>query len=276
MKASELTRKYSIKQLAQRLTLAETYPDTPRPHKFLIQPKLDGVRAFYIPGFGFVSRDGKKMATNKMQHIQFGCTQDLIVDGEFYCHGMPLGDINSRVAFTSRVPHEDEKSIKFHAFDVMDFLLYQVDRLEIVKQIVASSNNVYEVSTFAGETIDELQSHHDKFVNRGFEGSMIKANVKGYIVGRTQHVLKYKRWFVIDATCVGFNLGTPGHKYENVIGSLQFTSAFDPAIIWNVAGMTDAERSKDPEKFIGRRATIRFSCRPVTGQLMHASIIEWL
>jgi hypothetical protein len=84
----------------------------------IIQHKIDGFRAIYIPGQGFVGRNGKP-SRNTLLKAHFNdlfAYSSMVFDGELYCHGVGFNNIAS-------VLNSAEKTIptglKYYIFDGM-------------------------------------------------------------------------------------------------------------------------------------------------------------
>ena len=88
-----------------------------------IQPKLNGVRGLYLRG-QFQSRDNHLYHPSVVLHLTTLLTQvipdNLILDGEFYLHGLSLQQINSAIAVNRSTPSPRTTSIQYHIFDCLD------------------------------------------------------------------------------------------------------------------------------------------------------------
>src|SRR5262249_36888189 len=90
-----------------------------------VQPKLNGVRALYQAGV-FQSRDEKLWQPEVVKHLTDELGQfsqylgNVCLDGEFYCHGMRLQEINGAIAVNRKEPCKVTPQICFHVFDVVN------------------------------------------------------------------------------------------------------------------------------------------------------------
>src|SRR6185295_11347505 len=81
-------------------------------------PKLNGIRAMWVPGVGFISKDGVPYNDGvlvTLERVLEPCK--LFLDGELYVHGWSLQQINSVAGVIRESPHEKEYSMQFHVFD---------------------------------------------------------------------------------------------------------------------------------------------------------------
>lgn len=151
------------------------------PH--LIEPKMDGLRATLV-----VEREGPDMTAKflssgghpytAVEHLvdefleKYTGTNPIIIDGELYCHGMTLEEINSAVK--SFKP--STLDINFHIFD-----LPMMDDIQSARSYAAAQLTVKLMSPKFPvlETLhvgheDEIIIHHDRWVAQGYEGAMLK------------------------------------------------------------------------------------------------------
>ena len=204
--------------------LAHKYVEHPEKVKFpcFLQPKLDGVRATFEEG-KFISRhkknfqvDDRLLSQAKLlrtelfaQKNQFliMCSEEPILDGEFYIHGLGFDYISGQVR-----NHQKQKSVtmEFHIFDlaisgvpfierwkkIQDVLNYLGSSLSLIKLVP-----VIEVTSY-----EEIDQWLERFIQKGYEGMMIRNN-SFYQDKRTYDLLKYKKYKTIIGTIVDFEEG---------------------------------------------------------------------
>lgn len=236
----------------------------------MVQPKLDGVRAKWN-GFQLVSRQRELFKQETMPHIYEQLSAwstkypDVILDGELYSHGMPLQEINRRVAINRQLPHDDVKSVHYHAFDLIN------DEDTETRQLTLSQIYPLWVPVGRANNEGELFSLLDKFVEAGYEGLMARAYNVPYLVGRTEALVKLKPWQYARVKIVGFSPGKD--KYSGMLGA--FIVMLD-RLVFNVSGgLTDVEREaimKHQGDYIGRSIMIRYRDKYNSGIPSHPQI----
>lgn len=113
--------------------LAKKYNPSRITYPCYVQRKLDGIRAIALPDEPTLQSRPKPpdfktifWHPGVLPHIgeEFPSVRshfpDLVFDGELYCHGKSLQQINSRVAVKRTTPHRDVRSISYIIFDVFD------------------------------------------------------------------------------------------------------------------------------------------------------------
>ena len=185
----------------------------------LIEPKMDGLRStLVIKGdksnwdVTFLSSGGKiyhalKHLISEIKSNYQG--PEIILDGELYCHGMNLPDINSAVKRET----PDTLKIKFHIFDMPKYDAPQSERTDMVKGIVKEFNNEYypELDNRLVYTNDEILTCHNQWVDEGYEGAMIKRPNGRYQPGqRSSHWIKVKMFDDDEFKVIGYKLGLRG------------------------------------------------------------------
>lgn len=158
------------------------------------QRKLDGVRVIWRP-------DLKKLQSRKgtfydapMHIIDQLMDVEENLDGELYCHGLPLNEILS----ASRKYNSNTERLNFHAFDIADWHTSFGERHSDLtdefeeKGLHARGNLVLEVFEELPHK-EALIPMHNRFVQEGYEGLMIR-HIDGLydFGGRSEDLFKYK------------------------------------------------------------------------------------
>lgn len=173
-----------------------------------LQPKLDGVRCLMIVRFNvgiekpimFLSRSGKEYTT--LDHISkdignYCFTKgempiEFILDGEIYSDELTFQEI------TQAVKKQQPKSLKlkFRAYDIVNDAPQHARKdmvFDLVKRI--NSSNIIPVLTITASTKDDVKYHHDKWVQEGYEGAMIRLYNGKYAQGqRSRDLIKVKEF----------------------------------------------------------------------------------
>lgn len=164
---------------------------------WFVQPKFDGMRCLaFVKANGevkLISRTGKEIIT--MNHIKAELSKiklDIIFDGELYVHGENFQD-NMRF-IKKYVPSLSER-IKFNVYDCVEEGTFQ-DRDLKIQGILKSGlkfDSVIDVRTYSCLDLESLNLFHQKFLQQGYEGTMLRKRSSEYkINGRSHDLLKYK------------------------------------------------------------------------------------
>lgn len=197
------------------------------------QPKLNGVRGVWLRDHmlsrGRPKEDGISWHHQKLpqiheelhalqQHLSIG----LPLDGELYCHGMSLQQINSRVAVKSVTPHKQVDDIKYYIFDIIrDRPFEQRERgLTSLRRTIRKLNfpHLCIVESQKISDMAELSMYHKLNLQRGFEGTMYRE--AGAVYGLLQNcsnqenrwncLLKWKNSLDLDCEIVEVIEGREG------------------------------------------------------------------
>lgn len=181
--------------------LAENYIESKK-HIVLpgyVQPKLDGLRATRDGSdSGFWSRSRKPFPT--IRHLEEELRrlgiEDLPLDGELYSHELK-DEFEEIVGAVKRGKTEHPKThkIEYHIFDIPDPELsfsLRYNELTKLKEKVKGSTLIKIVPTFLVSTEGQIEEITEKFLDQGYEGSMIRNSHGGYEFRRSKNLQKYK------------------------------------------------------------------------------------
>jgi DNA ligase-1 len=227
-----------------------------------VQPKLDGIRAYYSQGI-LRTRSGKVI--DSVPHI----TNALGTfpgdfegfDGELYTDELPFDAIAGIVNRT--VNMADASKIKFHVFDVMSNDSFKY-RTSIITDILARrrefvKNAVCKVATYRIDSKKDYADMLRRFIDDGYEGIVVRHTDRPYEFTRSSQVLKYKPHRIETATIISIDKGSG--KYYNVCGSLVCTLKSNNKLFSVGSGLNDEQRQKivdNPESYINREITVKF------------------
>ncbi len=178
------------------------------------QSKLDGVRAIYNPNYKKMqSRSGKIFSG--LSHIVEELKtvmgdSPLILDGELYSYELTFQEISGIVRkekLTSK-DLEISQKIRFVVYDIMYNADY-IDRLNILKKFFKNKLKYSNLlKTEICSSPEHINTFHDKYVQEGYEGLIIR-NYKGiYENTRSKNLQKYKSFDDDEFKIVGFTEGT--------------------------------------------------------------------
>jgi len=229
--------------------------------QIFVQPKLDGMRCLIIVKDGnirLMSRAGKDIIT--MQHIIdaikpiISQTSNYILDGELYAHGLTFQE-NMRLLKKVK-PGETEK-ICFHMYDIVSTKVFN-ERYNFVKLVVdkINSTSIKLVPTSQIFNESDLNTEHQKYLEQGYEGSMVRINDKGYESNKnSQSLLKNKDFDDVSTVIIDI--------IPNDANPLHGTPIFEIKGNKFKAGMKlpheeRAEWLSNKDEYIGKMAEIRF------------------
>jgi len=122
----------------------------------------------------------------------------VVLDGELYLHGKPLNEIVS----CARKPENSDFELEYHIFDLaIESEQYPLEvRQKLLRDAVGGFREelggyIKLVPTTSCSASDDLTELHDKCVQKGYEGIMIKNNNGLYKFDYRSHdLLKYKEF----------------------------------------------------------------------------------
>lgn len=194
-----------------------------------VQPKLNGIRMM-AQGQNLMSRDGLLWKPGILAHIRSALAAlppDVIFDGELYCHGMSLQEINSRIAVVRQSPHPDEAAISYHIFDFVSLSPF-MERAQTLNMFHVPSTSIQFVETFFAPRYEEAHRRFLRYQELRYEGAMFRDPLAPYSLpsvcsnkeNRSRALLKKKDWEDMDCTILEV---LPGEgQFETTCGSLRF------------------------------------------------------
>lgn len=236
---------------------------------FYIQPKLDGVRMLVgkLNGkFMMLSRTGKDV--KHMDHIGDEVKGILkegdFLDGENYSPNKTFEEITGlcRTTLQSSANEKDLGGIKFFVFDKLNlknlnetfevrqnnlktFFLKKFKNLEMVETKILNSKKLIEVE-------------HDKYVDLGYEGIMIRDPKGKYsLAERSNKLLKFKKFQTEEYEIVGSNEGT-GKDAGTVVWVCR-TEQGKPFCVRPTGSLAQRKQwFRDRDQYIGNMLTVKF------------------
>jgi len=189
--------------------LAQPYEKRKHDIKFpcYVQPKLNGVRCIFQNG-KFISRSGKEYTTLEHLRPELEKLDIKIPDGEIYVHGMSFQEI-IRLVKKGREDGSNAK-LEYWIYDQVNELTFENRSQYITDQF---GDNKYisckHVSTIKVHSEEEIKEWHDKFVQQGFEGVIIRNKDGKYAVKhRSADLQKLKYFHDAEYKIVGGKPGT--------------------------------------------------------------------
>lgn len=277
-----MSEKQKDKEIAASFMRASLYDESKFGH-VISMPKLNGLRCMYVPNRGFFSRDGLRWDDSVLAHIVMPETP-YPIDGELYCHGMPLQNISKAVAVTRQSPGAEAHKITFFAFDLIKPRTNAITRMwelmEIYEVHRDKIDNTKTVSSVVCKTRIDVDKCYEQYIILNFEGQMLKSVFGDYVSQgekerATLNLQKRKAFLDAEFECVGFTLGEG--RCAGKLGALEFITP--KGVRFEVGtGFTDEDR----ELFIhptfnpkGQKATIKYLNLTEDGKPFNASFVAW-
>ncbi len=227
-----------------------------------VQPKINGVRAsarWEGKRVVLLSKSGDPWKLLHIpQQLESWMPKDMILDGELYVHGAPLGRILSLCA----KPTMESMALEYHVFDVPmvqgSRTMPWMNRSVALRTEVKATGSVKPLGSVQVASIDELRAVHQRFRERGFEGAIIRNPGGFYKHGyRSPDLLKVKSRLSEEFVVTGCTEGRG--KDEGTATFLCRTSA-GVEFGARMRGTIDQRRAywKNREDYYGRKLTVEF------------------
>lgn len=230
-----------------------------------VEPKLDGLRLIAIKESGKVTmftRNGTLLDTlpTIQEALESAPYDNTVLDGEIM--GKDWNESASIVM--SYKKQKDDTNMILHVFDCVSLEEWKNQRCElefsgrhekaydIVDMI--KSKNVQIVRSILTNDEDALRDLYIKYLDKGFEGVMLKDPNAMYAWKRSKAILKLKPFCTHEGVVVGWYKGGVGTKRENDFGG--FEVKLPNGVVTRVgSGFTDALKSEingSVDSYIGR------------------------
>lgn len=239
-------------------------------YPFSVQPKLDGIRCV-ISKDGMFSRNGKPIVSAPhifdSLEIFFEKHPNVVFDGELYNHKLKF-DFNKIVSLVKKTKptaedlQESWDKIEYHCYDMCDLdapNMIFADRSEfLIEHHIGNFEHVVLVKTVGVESATECNEVYEEFLEKGYEGMIIRDSFGKYEHKRSKTLLKRKdfideEYVILDIVeGEGNRTGTAGYMvFENKDGK-QFKS--------NIKGDFEylADVLKRKKNLVGEKATIKY------------------
>jgi DNA ligase-1 len=219
-----------------------------------VQPKLDGMRAITINN-KLVSRTGKAITT--LNHIENDLNlinnNNIHFDGELYLHGESF---QNNMKLIKKYRKGETEKINYYVYDLISPEPFH-KRFDLLSTMLLKAGHIKVVPTYKIRSEDELNEYHIRFLNDGFEGTMVRHGIEPYKVnGRSAHLLKYKDFKDIAVKVIDIipaeqkpQWGIPVLMHEN-------GCVFRAGTRFSHAEREDLLKNKN--KYIGLTAEIRY------------------
>lgn len=230
-----------------------------------VQPKIDGLRCILKDG-KLTSRNGKPIVS--CPHLEF---PNWFLDGELYSHDLKE-DFNKIISLTrkSKPTQEDlDESAKIVEYWVYDLpsspTIFSTRWKQLTERFFPSCFKF--VPTYQVHSLKEIEDYHEKFLEQGFEGTMIRLDFGPYENKRSKQLLKYKNFkdaefLILD---VEEGLGNRSGMAGKLICLLPNGNKVGVSMTGTQEFMAQVLRDKD--KVIGKEATVKYFSETPDGSL---------
>lgn len=178
--------------------------------KVFVQPKLDGLRAINEEN-KLTSRNGKEFIVGHL------CQAEVVLDGELYTHEYhddfnAICSLVKRKTRTEEEQREMEEKLEYWVYDLPEFNGTFSRRYEVLTDWLKKINNPMFrlVPTYEVKSWDEIDEWHGRFLEGGFEGTIIRLDLGPYEGKRSKQLLKYKDFTDEEFEIIGAEEGEGG------------------------------------------------------------------
>jgi DNA ligase-1 len=196
-----------------------------------VQQKLDGIRCISYMKDGQVILESRKgipfqnfeVLRNQLREVFAQLPNTMYLDGELYTDKVDFETLSGMVRLTEKKLKVGDKEringIEYHIYDFVDTarqdLTYQQrhEMIETLFQRNGDKSLLKKVPTHVVSQLADVKTMHDRFVQEGYEGVMIREMSGVYEVQkRSKFLQKYKEFFEEEFKIVGFHEGTGDMK----------------------------------------------------------------
>lgn len=256
----------TLAQTPPPLLLAETYQQGMALQDYWVSEKLDGVRAYW-DGEVLWSRLGHVF------HAPVWFTEGFPsepLDGELWMGRQTFAELSAAVRRLEPDPDEWRR-IRFMVFDLPGSEQAFDERLAEMQSLLSASPSPYLelVEQRRATTHAALESELDHVIAEGGEGVMLHRGGSFYRAGRSDDLLKVKRFQDAEAVVIGYVPGAGRH--EGRMGAIMVERP-DGRRFRIGTGFSDAERESPPA--IGATVTYKYFGLTSTGLPRFASFLR--
>lgn len=218
---------------------------------WLVSEKLDGVRARW---------DGRQLLTRAGNRIDAPAWFTAgwpaqAMEGELWIGRGKFQQVSDLVR-ALQADASAWRQVRFMAFDLPASTQPFANRSRTLRVLVsqAALPHLQRIAQLHFTDRAQLEARLDAVVASGGEGLMLHHALAHYRAGRTDGLLKYKRWNDAEARVVGYRPGKG--KYTGLVGALLVEDAHGRRFALG-SGLRDADRVRPPA--IGTLVTFRYN-----------------
>ncbi|KPP97389.1 DNA ligase [Marinobacter sp. HL-58] len=248
------------------LALAGVYEEGVALDDYWVSEKLDGVRAYW-DGERFWSRGGNEYRAPGWFTEGF---PDVPMDGEFWMGRGRFAELSGAVRRFEPVD-ESWRQVRFMVFDLPAVDRVFSERVLAMENLLEPSPSPFLMMVAQGRVADrdELMALLDDTVAAGGEGLMLRRGDSHHSTGRSDDLLKVKRFDDAEAVVVAHLPGSG--KYRGMMGSIRVERE-DGRQFRIGTGFSDAQRRNPPP--VGSIITYKYYGYTTTGLPRFASFLR--
>ena len=162
------------------------------PKQFFVQPKLDGIRALWVPEQGLLSSTGKEIVS--VPHIERALVDSGLrhqLDGELYIHGKSFQEIASIVRREKNL-HPDYEQVVFTVFDIKVEGITQDKRIDLLMSLGSKYSKAIQLLETHLCDKKRMMEYLTYFIEIGFEGIILRHPTAMYYPKRSTDLMKLK------------------------------------------------------------------------------------
>ena len=239
-----------ISAFASPVMLLKTYTGKEDLKGWVMSEKLDGVRALW-DGKTLKSRSGAKYIA-PLSFIR--CFPNFALDGELYSK---RDDFENIASITSKLePHEGWDELKYYIFDLPNYEGDLNTKLEFLQNYLDKNpcENIKIIEQISIKDKNQVEEFFKRVTDNHGEGIVLRDPKAKYIDGRSDSILKYKKFQDAECEVLGYKPGKG--KYEGLMGSLSCKDLKSSVIFSIGSGFKDKDRENPPK--IGSIITYKY------------------
>lgn len=244
----------------------------------IFQKKEDGGRVnLEFDGGKFVSattRNGNILDISCFDELTINTKERCILDGELLY--APNGIIADRKigngivtkAIRNTISEQEANDLIFVCWDYIPYddflneycgLHYEVRFNTAISVIPENSSKLRIIESEIVNSREEVMKKYQRNLDIGYEGGILKARDGVWISKRSKYQLKLKAEDPADLIVVGFEYGTPGTQFENMLGALICETSCGKLRVYVGSGFKHADR-ENPEKYLDKIVEVKYNC----------------
>jgi len=242
-----------------------------------VQRKYDGVRCLsHLEGDNVIieSRTGIPFQNftklkNELKALFEKLPPNFYLDGELYTDKIEFQEISGLIRLHEDKVTKDElkliDKIDYYVYDFIDTnnpnLTYDQRNIflnDFLKDHLTKSSRIVPVETFIANKLSDVKKYHDQFVDKGYEGAIVRDKKGPYEYGkRSKYLQKYKETVDDEFKIIGYKDGK-GDEKGAVIWECETKDGKPFSVRPRGTFESRKELYLEADKYIGKKLTILF------------------
>lgn len=228
---------------------------------------------------GLLSRENREItAVNYIKDSLstiFSQYPDLVLDGELYIHDKKFEEIVSLVR-PDKEKAEEGQPVKYYIYDIIEESSTYTDRYKKLQELEKLfDNRLILVKSEKVNSLNEIDRLHDFYVEKGYEGAILRKGNSLYEQKRSDNLLKVKSFQDAEFTILDILEGKGNNKNIASKIKIQIDSDDVNSIVYpNMTGTWDfcKEVFNNKEEYIGGQVTVKFFGYTAEGSLRFPTV----